>query len=525
MSTDNMPVLALIDMGLFWAYYRARKPEEALDAPRTRFVGMCRTISARHNRTIVCADSDHLFRRDLAPDYKRRPDKTPEEIGELGLAEAELGTLGLSLVRINGFEADDLIATFAAGARDAWRVRIYSDDKDLEALVGGPVTIYKKDRAKGGMKDWTPDDVKERRGCRPERLPELLALAGDSADGVPGVNGIGEEAAKQVIACYPHALKAWDDLGPDGLPGAPLPERIRKALSKGLAAFTLSYSLTKLNTAAPVDKDLLMTPEPPAPFTDTPAEPVAESNPTLESHRERQVAQEIEVLKEEASPKEAPSILDEVAEKTSQRARAEGWIGTRFEDRLEPRNLREACLLADYLDRAMSPGKGKNAPMQRTYAKIGNREAILAVILKGSELNLPAMLALAHIKPVEGKLEVDAMLMMAVALRSGRVSAFRWIESTDERATIEISVDGRQERRTWDLATAEKAGLYPARGEGAQYSPWMKYTRVMLRWRVVSEILRMTVPEAITGLYVPGEVGEIDEDDVRRGIETDRALS
>lgn len=524
----DKPVLALIDMGLFWAYYRARKPEEELDQPRIRFVGMCRAIATKHTRTIVCADSPHLFRRSLpgGDAYKRRPDKTAEEAGELANAEAELNGLGLVLSRADGYEADDLIASYAMAAKETWRVRIYSDDKDVEAVVDhDAVTVYKKDRAKGGHKDWAHDDVMERRRCPPERIPELLALMGDAADGIPGVTGIGEEAATAILNAYPgHVLDAWKDLDPDGLPGRPLADRIRKALAKGREAFNISFALARLDLSAPIDKGLLAMPEPTPPFQD--AAPVdVDVNTTHETIREAQGEREVEVIRETAAPPSIASVLDEVAERTSQKAKAEGWIGTRFEDRLEPKNLHEAWLLAGHLDRAMSPGKGKNSPAQRTYAKIGNREAIFAVILKGTELNLPAMLSLAHIKPVEGKLEVDAMLMMAIALRSGRVSAFRWIETTDDRATIEITVDGRAIPYTWTIQTAEKAGLYPVRGDGAAYSPWMKYTRVMLRWRAVSEVLRANVPEAVTGLYAYGEIGEIEEEDVRRGLDVEKAVS
>jgi hypothetical protein len=216
------------------------------------------------------------------------------------------------------------------------------------------------------------------------------------------------------------------------------------------------------------------------------------------------------------------AVLDQVADHTDQRARAEGWIGRSFEEALEPRSPRDAWWLAGVLDGAMSPGKGKNAPMTRTYAKIGNKQAIYAVIMKGRELKLPAMLALAHIKPVEGKIEVDAMLMMALALRSGRVESFRWVETTDSKATIEIMVGGRPISCTWDLDTARRAGLYPAESD---YAPWKRYTRIMLRWRAVSEALRAHVPDAVMGMYVRGELGDMDEADVAAGSEADKVLS
>ena len=164
--------------------------------------------------------------------------------------------------RVEGYEADDGIAAWATEAASlGWFVRIYSEDKDLEALiVDGSIAVYKRDREKGGSIDWSESTVFNRRGVSPLRMTELLALAGDSADSIPGVKGIGEEAAKALIAAYPSVYAAYADVGVDGLPGATLSERTRKALKAGREAFDLSYALVKLDmtAASKIDRKLLL---------------------------------------------------------------------------------------------------------------------------------------------------------------------------------------------------------------------------------------------------------------------------
>lgn len=525
---DNSLTFALIDMGLFWAFWhKAKAAGEAIGVSGNRFVGMVRNISLKHTRTVVCCDSPVLFRRSIqgGEGYKRRPDKTVEEKDGIDRAVGQIKSLGLTLWEVEGYESDDLMAALAEEASGAgWFVRIYSDDKDLEAcVIDGRVSVYKRARDKGEAKDWTSADVLARRGVLPARVPELLALMGDSADSIPGVTGIGEEAAKAIVAAYPHMYLAYDDVGPDGLPGQALPERTRKALKEGRAALDLSYALVKLDMTAKsmIDKALLVPPEIVGMGGQQTTDPIDETARPERSHVETNGAKSVEVLHETKNAEEPPGILDQVADKTEQRAKVEGWIGTSFADRLEPKDLSEAWRLAGILDQAMSPGKN-NGPPSRTYAKIGNRSAIFAVILKGTEINLPAMLSLAHIKPVEGKLEVDAMLMMAIALRSGRVSSFRWLVRTNQEATIEIVVDGRAIPCTWNLDTARQAELLLP--TTSSFSPWKKYTRIMLQWRAVSEVLRANVPEAVTGLYVVGEIGEMDEDDVRRGVDLEQKV-
>ena len=102
----------------------------------------------------------------------------------------------VSCIELEGFEADDLIATYARLAREAGaEVTIVSSDKDLMQLVGDGVTMLDamKNRVIGTR------EVEEKFGVGPDKVVEIQALAGDSVDNVPGVPGIGVKTAAQLI--------------------------------------------------------------------------------------------------------------------------------------------------------------------------------------------------------------------------------------------------------------------------------------------------------------------------------------
>jgi len=155
-------------------------------------------------------DADHIavvfdtarrtFRNDIYADYKANRPPPPEElIPQFALVREATKALGVASVEMEGFEADDLIATYTRQARDAGaEVTIVSSDKDLMQLVGDGVTMLDamKNREIGA------DEVAEKFGVGPDKVIEVQALAGDSSDNVPGVPGIGVKTAAQLITEY-----------------------------------------------------------------------------------------------------------------------------------------------------------------------------------------------------------------------------------------------------------------------------------------------------------------------------------
>jgi DNA polymerase-1 len=149
---------------------------------------------------IVFDKSEATFRNKLYPDYKaHRPPAPDDLIPQFPLIREAVRAFDLPCIEQGGFEADDLIATYAreAGERGA-TTTIVSSDKDLMQLVTDKVTMYDtmKDRRIG------IPEVIEKFGVPPEKVVEVQALAGDSTDNVPGVPGIGIKTAAQLIVEY-----------------------------------------------------------------------------------------------------------------------------------------------------------------------------------------------------------------------------------------------------------------------------------------------------------------------------------
>jgi DNA polymerase-1 len=149
---------------------------------------------------IVFDKSEITFRNKLYPDYKaHRPPAPDDLIPQFSLIRDAVRAFDLPCLEQGGFEADDLIATYAriAGERGA-TTTIVSSDKDLMQLVTDKVVMYDtmKDRRIG------IPEVIEKFGVPPEKVVEVQALAGDSTDNVPGVPGIGIKTAAQLIVEY-----------------------------------------------------------------------------------------------------------------------------------------------------------------------------------------------------------------------------------------------------------------------------------------------------------------------------------
>lgn len=137
------------------------------------------------------------FRNDIYPDYKgHRPDAPEELVPQFPLIREAVEALSLPCIEMEGYEADDLIATYAkeAAALGA-EVTIVSSDKDLMQLVDDTVSMWDP------MKNIAikHDQVIEKFGVGPERVVDVQSLAGDSTDNVPGVPGIGIKTAAQLI--------------------------------------------------------------------------------------------------------------------------------------------------------------------------------------------------------------------------------------------------------------------------------------------------------------------------------------
>ncbi|WP_424831922.1 DNA polymerase I [Ruegeria sp.] len=149
---------------------------------------------------VIFDKGSHTFRNDLYDLYKANREAMPEDLRpQMPLTREATKAFNIACKELEGYEADDIIATLAVQARDAGgRVTIVSSDKDLMQLVGDGVEML--DAMKNKRID--RDGVIEKFGVGPERVVDVQALAGDSVDNVPGAPGIGVKTAALLINEY-----------------------------------------------------------------------------------------------------------------------------------------------------------------------------------------------------------------------------------------------------------------------------------------------------------------------------------
>jgi DNA polymerase I len=141
--------------------------------------------------------SEETFRKELYPAYKANRPPPPEDLApQFPLVRDATRAFNVPVIELAGFEADDLIATYArVAARDGFKVTIVSSDKDLMQLVDDRIELY--DPMK--LKPLGREAVFEKFGVAPEKVIEVQALMGDSVDNVPGAKGIGQKTAAELI--------------------------------------------------------------------------------------------------------------------------------------------------------------------------------------------------------------------------------------------------------------------------------------------------------------------------------------
>src|SRR6478609_2447417 len=189
--------LLLIDIGhIFWRTWHATGSR--VDAYRET-VERCQRLASMWPRTVVCCDSPTNWRHKLTEHlegkerYKaNRPPKPKDAIESLIDAEERLASDGMRVVKLDGYEADDIIATLKT---QSWlyRVVILSEDKDLAQLVDENCVLWTRNGERG------VDDVKRTYGVFPHQIRDLLAFWGDASDNVPGCPGVGQGKASKLL--------------------------------------------------------------------------------------------------------------------------------------------------------------------------------------------------------------------------------------------------------------------------------------------------------------------------------------
>jgi len=153
---------------------------------------------------------EQSYRNEIYPAYKANRDPAPPELKrQFGLCRELVRALGLAEFGSSRFEADDIIGTLAARAREAGLpVIIASRDKDLTQLVGRQDTYWD---AVADVR-YRYDDIEERFGVVPERMADFLALMGDAVDNIPGVPGVGRKTAATLLKHFDTLPGVFDNL-------------------------------------------------------------------------------------------------------------------------------------------------------------------------------------------------------------------------------------------------------------------------------------------------------------------------
>ena len=219
---SDRPQLCLIDGSsyLYRAFHALPSLTNAAGDPTGTVFGvanMLRRLLQEHQpeRVAVVFDAPGKnFRHELFADYKANRPPMPDELrAQIEPLHELIDAMGLPRVMVDGVEADDVIATLVAQAREqGLSVLISSGDKDLAQLVDDQVVL--EDSMQG--KRYDPDAVTEKFGVGPDLVGDLLALTGDSSDNIPGVEKVGPKTAAKWLARYGDLeglIEQADDVG------------------------------------------------------------------------------------------------------------------------------------------------------------------------------------------------------------------------------------------------------------------------------------------------------------------------
>ena len=204
-------------------------------------------------------DAGTSFREEIYPEYKATREKLDDELQEdfdrsVERIEELLDAFAVSLVAVEGYEADDVLGTLATRAAEAGlEAVIVSGDKDFYQLIAPHISLLNPGRRGPAAveEQWvTPENAHERLGVPPERVVDFLALVGDASDNIPGVRGVGEKTARKLIEEYGDLDTILERAGDVKA------KRAREALSHEADNARLSRELVTIRRDVPVELDL-----------------------------------------------------------------------------------------------------------------------------------------------------------------------------------------------------------------------------------------------------------------------------
>ena len=171
------------------------------------FVSMLLQVVEAENPTHIAVAFDvsrETFRRAEFPDYKANRAKSPPEFSpQVPIIREVLEAFGIVNLAVEGFEADDIIATLtSAASTQQAHISILTGDRDSMQLVSDNVTVLYPTKGVRELSRMTPAAVLEKFGVRPDQYADLAALRGDSSDNLPSIPGVGDKTAASWLSTY-----------------------------------------------------------------------------------------------------------------------------------------------------------------------------------------------------------------------------------------------------------------------------------------------------------------------------------
>ena len=219
------------------------------------FLSIFQRIYDEQKPDAVCVSFDlkaPTFRHKKYDGYKAQRKPMPEELAvQMPLLKQVLDAMGLRRYELEGYEADDILGTAAAICeKEDWSCLIVTGDKDSLQLISDKSSVCNVKTRMGQTETivYDPERFREEYGFEPERMVDLKALMGDASDNIPGVPGVGEKTALELVRRFGTLDEIYSSL-----PELDIKEGVRKKLAAGEDSARLSYWLATIDRHIPIE--------------------------------------------------------------------------------------------------------------------------------------------------------------------------------------------------------------------------------------------------------------------------------
>ncbi|MBQ7256900.1 MAG: DNA polymerase I [Abditibacteriota bacterium] len=237
---------------LFRAYFSTSALSNSLGFPTNALYGlsnMLLRILAKKPTYVVCAFDTQAptFRHIMFEDYKAQRKPTEEQlVMQMAPARDLVRAFGVTVIEIDGYEADDIIGTIAKHSKEM-NVQIWTGDLDSLQLIDNNIKVYQTVKGVSDVKIYDAQAVLDRYGVTVEQFVDFKGLKGDASDNIPGVPGIGDKTAAKLLQDYSSIDGIYDNI--DSMKEG----KIKKNLSEFKDQAYLSRTLAKIDTNIPLE--------------------------------------------------------------------------------------------------------------------------------------------------------------------------------------------------------------------------------------------------------------------------------